>query len=68
MARTSSTASASSGRRRPASVTSPSLGVRTRPFSFANRGLDPPAGETRSSWTAPIDVRWEWGDEAASIG
>lgn len=38
------------------------LGVRTRGFSYVNRGLTPPAGEVRVSLTAPDGSTWTWGD------
>ena len=37
------------------------LGVRTRGFSYAVRGLDVPPGEVRVSLTAPDGSTWEWG-------
>ncbi|EME22611.1 TIGR03084 family metal-binding protein [Rhodococcus triatomae] len=41
------------------------LGVRTRNFSYINRGLNPPTGEFRVSLTAPPGVSgdpvWVWG-------
>ncbi len=37
------------------------LGVRTRPFSYRVRGLDPPAGEVRVELTGPDGARWTWG-------
>lgn len=37
------------------------LGVRTRGFSYAVRGLPVPEGEVRVSLTAPDGSTWEWG-------
>ena len=37
------------------------LGVRTRGFSYAVRGLPAPEGEVRVSLTAPDGSLWEWG-------
>lgn len=37
------------------------LGVRTRNYSFTNRGLEPPSEEFRITLTAPSGVVWEWG-------
>jgi uncharacterized protein (TIGR03084 family) len=37
------------------------LGVRTRGFSYAVRGLEAPAGEVRVTLTAPDGGTWEWG-------
>ena len=37
------------------------LGVRTRGFSYAVRGLPAPEGEVRVSLTAPDGSTWEWG-------
>lgn len=37
------------------------LGVRTRGFSYAVRGLAAPAGEVRVTLTAPDGSTWEWG-------
>jgi uncharacterized protein (TIGR03084 family) len=37
------------------------LGVRTRGFSYAVRGLAAPAGEVRVSLAAPDGGTWEWG-------
>jgi uncharacterized protein (TIGR03084 family) len=37
------------------------LGVRTRGFSYAVRGLDVPPGEVRVSLKAPDGTTWEWG-------
>jgi uncharacterized protein (TIGR03084 family) len=37
------------------------LGVRTRGFSYAVRGLAAPGGEVRVTLTAPDGSTWEWG-------
>jgi uncharacterized protein (TIGR03084 family) len=37
------------------------LGVRTRDFAFAVRGLEPPADEFHVSLTAPSGAVWQWG-------
>ena len=42
------------------------LGVRTRTFSFAVRGLDAPAGDVRVELTGPDGDVWTWGDAAAA--
>ena len=46
------------------------LGVRTRRFSFVNRGLEPPTGDVRVELEGPaVDGEpstWAWGDEAAA--
>lgn len=42
------------------------IGVRTRGFSFANNGLEAPAGEVRVELTAPGGEVWTWGAEDAS--
>ncbi|MCZ7525378.1 MAG: TIGR03084 family metal-binding protein [Acidimicrobiia bacterium] len=41
------------------------LGVRTRRFSFTNRGMEPPEGEVRVELTAPDGEVWAWGPEDA---
>jgi uncharacterized protein (TIGR03084 family) len=41
------------------------LGVRTRAFSYALRGLTPPAAEVRVELNGPGGERWCWGDERA---
>jgi uncharacterized protein (TIGR03084 family) len=41
------------------------LGVRTRGFSFANRGLPAPEGEVYVELAAPDGTTWTWGDPAA---
>lgn len=38
------------------------LGYVTRGWSYANRGLDPPAGGVRLELTAPSGALWTWGD------
>ncbi len=38
------------------------LGVRTRGFSYAVRGIEPPAGEVRVTLAAPDGSTWEWGE------
>jgi uncharacterized protein (TIGR03084 family) len=42
------------------------LGVRTRRFSFVNRGLEPPSDEVRVEIDGPGGDVWTWGDEAAA--
>ena len=42
------------------------LGVRTRGFSFANRGLPAPEAEVRVELTAPDGTTWTWGDPDGS--
>jgi uncharacterized protein (TIGR03084 family) len=37
------------------------LGVITRGFAYANRGLDPPTGDLRIELTGPGGDLWEWG-------
>lgn len=41
------------------------LGVRTRNFSFANQGLEPPAQEFRIDLVSPSGEVWSWGPEDA---
>lgn len=41
------------------------LGVRTRGFAFATRGLEPPAAEVRVELVAPSGELWTWGPEDA---
>jgi len=41
------------------------LGVRTRGFAYANRGLPAPEGEVYVEVTAPGGETWSWGDPAA---
>lgn len=38
------------------------LGVRTRPFSYALRGMEPPPTPVSVVLTAPAGGVWEWGD------
>ena len=40
------------------------LGVRTRPFSYSNRGLEPSRIPIRVTLTAPSEATWELGDES----
>ncbi len=42
------------------------LGVRTRNYSFANIGLEPPAEEFRVELKAPSGEVWAWGPEDAA--
>lgn len=42
------------------------LGVRTRGFSFAVRGLDVPAADVRVELTGPHGDLWAWGDAGAA--
>jgi uncharacterized protein (TIGR03084 family) len=42
------------------------LGVRTRNFSFATRGEQPPADEFRVELTAPSGELWTWGPDDAA--
>src|ERR1700704_2449996 len=37
------------------------IGIRARPFSYRNRGLEPPGTPLRIELVAPDDSRWEWG-------
>lgn len=39
------------------------LGVRTRGFSYANRGLEAPAAKIRIELDGPDGQRWNWGPE-----
>jgi uncharacterized protein (TIGR03084 family) len=41
------------------------LGVRTRRFSYVNRGLPFPVGEVRVELLSPGGRRWVWGDAGA---
>jgi uncharacterized protein (TIGR03084 family) len=41
------------------------LGVRTRDFAFANRGLEPPVEEFRVELAAPSGDTWSWGPDDA---
>lgn len=42
------------------------LGVRTRQFSYTNRGLEAPADDIWISLEAPGGEVWTWGDEASA--
>jgi uncharacterized protein (TIGR03084 family) len=42
------------------------IGIRARPFSYRNRGLDPPEWPLRVELTAPDGGLWEWGPSDAS--
>jgi uncharacterized protein (TIGR03084 family) len=42
------------------------LGVRTRGFSYAVRGMAAPAAEVHVALTGPDGDRWSWGDPAAA--
>jgi uncharacterized protein (TIGR03084 family) len=42
------------------------LGVRTRGFSYANRGLTPPEGDMRVELAAPDGATWAFGDASAT--
>lgn len=42
------------------------LGVATRGWSYAVRGLEPPAGEVHVALRAPAGDEWTWGDPAAA--
>ena len=42
------------------------LGVRARPYSFAQRGLEVPCGEVHVELTGPSGERWAWGDAGAT--
>lgn len=42
------------------------LGVRTRGYAYAMRGLAPPAGDVRVELDGPGGEGWVWGDEAAA--
>ena len=42
------------------------LGVRTRGFSYVNRGLDPPTAAVRVELGGPGGVVWAWGDDDTS--
>jgi uncharacterized protein (TIGR03084 family) len=43
------------------------LGVRTRPFSFSVRGLDPPDSDVRVELDAPDGSTWVWGSSDVDI-
>jgi len=42
------------------------LGVRTRSYAYASRGLPVPPGAVRVELTGPGGETWTWGDEAAA--
>jgi uncharacterized protein (TIGR03084 family) len=42
------------------------IGIRARPFSYRNRGLEPPDTPLRVELVAPDDSRWEWGPADAA--
>jgi len=42
------------------------IGIRARPFSYRNRGLEPPATPLRVELVAPDGSRWEWGPPDAA--
>lgn len=42
------------------------LGIRTRTFSYLNRGLPAPAGEVYVALRGPDGETWTWGDTAAA--
>jgi uncharacterized protein (TIGR03084 family) len=42
------------------------IGIRARPFSYRNRGLDPPATPLRVELVAPDGALWEWGPPDAA--
>jgi uncharacterized protein (TIGR03084 family) len=42
------------------------LGLATRTFAFANRGLAPPAAAVRVELTGPAGEAWSWGPEDAA--
>ena len=42
------------------------LGVRTRDFSFHNRGLTPPAVAMQVDLTGPHGQTWRWGEDSAA--
>lgn len=42
------------------------IGIRARPFSYRNRGLEPPETPLRVELTAPDGSRWEWGPPEAA--
>jgi uncharacterized protein (TIGR03084 family) len=41
------------------------IGVRARPFSYANRGLEVPAGDVHVALDAPGGGVWEWGERSS---
>jgi uncharacterized protein (TIGR03084 family) len=42
------------------------IGIRARPFSYRNRGLDAPEWPLRVELTAPDGSLWEWGPSDAA--
>ncbi|HYT39426.1 MAG TPA: TIGR03084 family metal-binding protein [Acidimicrobiia bacterium] len=42
------------------------IGIRARPFSYRNRGLEPPGTPLRVELVAPDGSRWEWGPADAA--
>jgi uncharacterized protein (TIGR03084 family) len=42
------------------------IGIRARPFSYRNRGLEPPAAPLRVELEAPDGSTWEWGPPDAA--
>ena len=42
------------------------IGVRTRPFVYASRGLTMPDADVRIELTGPTGARWTWGPDGAS--
>ena len=42
------------------------IGIRARPFSYRNRGLDPPGTPLRAELIAPDGSVWEWGPPDAA--
>jgi uncharacterized protein (TIGR03084 family) len=42
------------------------IGIRARPFTYRNRGLEPPATPLRVELTAPDGTVWEWGPADAA--
>ena len=43
------------------------LGVRTRPYAYAVRGLELPDGEVRVELTGPDGAAWTWGESSADV-
>jgi uncharacterized protein (TIGR03084 family) len=43
------------------------IGVRARPFSYANRGLELPAGDVRVELTGPNGDTWTWGESLTDV-
>ena len=42
------------------------IGIQARPFSFRNRGLEPPSEPIRVELVSPAGALWTWGDTTAS--